>query len=196
MKKLDMAALIDRYGQFEQRVREQMAVRCGPTCASCRQVCCRAYYCVETCQSTFLTKVVQRFAPDARFDAAFGWLSPAGCTLVAGRPPVCYEFLCRDIPDAASLDPDRRHAMQALSMLVTHVGRRSIGGRHLVEITCESELYRIEPDRCMSRLDQAQAGLQAVVEILDGHPSAAAISMLSRITPLSRTDGQTIRRLT
>lgn len=193
---LDIAALVDRYGLFEQRVRKQKETLCGPTCACCRRVCCRVPFCVKTCQRMFLTKVMRRFASDALFDAALGWLSHAGCTLVAGRPPVCYELLCRDIPNAASHDPDRRHAMQALSMLVIHVGRRSISGCHLVEITCESELCRMKPDRCTSRLDQAQAGLQAVMEMLDGHPSAAVISILSRITPPSRTDGQTIRRLT
>ena len=189
MPALDITTMIDRYGRLEQRVRMQMERQCQATCSHCRQVCCRIHFCAETRESAFLQRVVRRFSPKAEFDPQCGWLSPAGCTLVAGRPPVCYEFLCGDIPGALSGDIHHRHGMLALSMLITHTGRRAIGGRHLVEATRDADLRRIHPQRFMARLDEAEAALEEVVAVLDGRRSyGAAARTLSRIAPPPRTD--------
>ena len=130
---------------------------------------------------------MRRFSPRAVFDKKCGWLSPKGCTLVAGRPPVCYEFLCGDIPDAVSADSHRRRAMLALSMLVTHVGRRVFGGRHLVEATNAGGLTRIHGERFAARLEEAEAALAEAEAILDGCRTPAAGTNLSRIVPQPRT---------
>jgi len=189
MPPVDISKLINRYGRLEQQVRIQMEQRCRASCSRCKRVCCRIHFCAETRESAFLDRVVRRFSPTAEFDPHRGWLSPAGCTLVAGRPPVCYEFLCNDIPDAVSMDLDRRHAMLALSMLITHAGRRAIGGRHLVEATRDADLSRINTRRFMARLDEAEAALADVVAVLDGRrPEGAAENTLSRIIPPPRTD--------
>ena len=189
MPALDITTMIDRYGQLEQRVRTQMEQRCRASCSRCRRVCCRAHFCSETRESAFLNRVAGRFSPNAKFDPRYGWLSPAGCTLVAGRPPVCYEFLCNEIPDAVSMDIYRRHAMLALSMLITHVGRRIFGGRHLVEATRDADLSRIHLQRFMVRMDEVEAALADVVAVLDGmQPDGAAARTLSRILPPPRTD--------
>ena len=184
--------LVERYGQFEIRVREQMERHCGPSCSQCRQVCCRSYYCVETRESIFLTRVMERFSKQTSWSSLSGWLSDRGCSLVAGRPPVCYEFLCHDITDAGFTGADCRHALKVLSMLVTHAGRRVIGGRHLVTAISDFQLCRMNTKRFMAQLDQAQAGLQAAMEVLNGRPLAAAA--LQRGAPLSWNDGQPIRR--
>ena len=189
MPTVDISKLIGRYGRLEQQVRIQMERCCRASCSRCRRVCCRAHFCTETRESAFLKRVAGRFPPKAEFDPKYGWLSPAGCTLVAGRPPVCYEFLCNDIPDAVSMDIHRRHAMLALSMLITHVGRRAIGGRHLVEATRDADLRRIHPQRFMARMDDAEAALADVSAVLDGmQPDRAAARTLSRILPPPRTD--------
>ena len=192
--KPDIPTLVDRYGRFERQVREQMERRCRPQCSQCRRVCCRIHFCTESRESVFLDRVVRRFSPDASWDPLHGWLSSGGCSLVAGRPPVCYEFICRDISDALSSGPDRGHALRTLGMLLTHVGKSAVGGRHLVTATGEAQLNRIRPDRFMARLEQAQAALQAAAAMLDGRPWAAAAAALNRISPASRTDAQTLRR--
>ncbi|BBO74934.1 hypothetical protein DSCW_23510 [Desulfosarcina widdelii] len=179
----EIASMVDRYGDFEQRVQRQMEQRCQPACSVCRHVCCRPHFCEESRQSAFLERVVRRFSPQAVFDKKRGWLSPKGCTLVAGRPPVCYEFLCGDIPDAVSADSHRRWAMLALSMLVTHVGRRAVGSRHLVEATGAGELTRIHRERFAARLEEAEAALAEAAAILDGRRTTAAGPTLARIVP-------------
>ena len=178
---VDINRLIDAYGGFEQRVRQEMERRCRVFCAACRQVCCRVHFCVETRESVFLKQVARRYSPHAGFDSVHGWLGPDGCSLVAGRPPVCYEFLCRDIPDAIHGDPHRRHAMLTLSMLVTHLGRRAVGGQHLVELTDKTALMRIAGSRFYAHLAQAEAAFEAAVGLLDGQLSDDATALLSRI---------------
>jgi hypothetical protein len=145
---------------------------------------------METRESVFLKRVVRRHTPHAGFDSVHGWLGPDGCRLVAGRPPVCYEFLCRDIPHAIQGDPHRRHAMLTLSMLVTHLGKRAVGDRHLVELTDEAALMRIAGSRFYARLAQAEAAFEAAVGLLDGQLSDDATVLLSRIVAPPRAATQ------
>jgi hypothetical protein len=178
---VDINRLIDAYGGFEQRIRQEMERRSRVAWAVCRQVCCRALFCVETRESIFLARVAKRYLPHAGFDPVHGWLGLDSCSLVAGRPPVCYEFLCRDIPDTMHGDPLRRHATLTLSMLVTHLGKRPVGGRHLVELTNETALIRIAESRLSAHLSQAEAAFNAVGGLLDGELPDDATALLSRI---------------
>ena len=193
--KSDIARLVDQYGQFEQRVRQYTENWCRPFCSVCRHVCCRVHFCVETRESVFLRRVAKRFSDRSVFSPSHGWLTAVGCALVAGHPPVCYEFLCHHISDSVSGDPYRHYALRVLSRLITHVGRHAIGGQHLVEITRASHLNRVDPDRFMNRLREAEKAFQAVVNVLDVRSSDADIPALSRIVRPLRTDDQEIRRL-
>lgn len=178
---MNIDRLIDAYSGFEQRVRQEMERRCRPFCTVCRQVCCRIHFCVETRESVFLARVVSRHSPHVAFDPVHGWLGPDGCRLVAGRPPVCYEFVCRDIPDALHGNPHRRHAMVTLGMLVSHLGKRVLGGRHLVELTDETALMQITQSRFSANLVQAEAAFLAAVALLNGEWLDDASVLLSRI---------------
>jgi hypothetical protein len=178
----DMTRLIDRYVHFEQRVRRWTERWCRPFCTVCPKVCCRFGFCIESRESAFLTRVAGRFAPRSAFSATRGWLSATGCCLVAGRPPVCYEFLCRDIWQTVAGDPNRRHALLTASMVVSYVGRRAIGGRHLVEALDADDLKRISTARVMTRLDEAGEAFRAAVRILDGRSADAGdLKALTRI---------------
>jgi len=127
-------------------------------------------------------RVAGRFAPRSAFSEIRGWLSATGCALVAGRPPVCYEFLCGDIWAMVADDPNRRHALQTASMVVSHVGRRVIGGRHLVEALYAADLKRIATARFRTRLNEAGEAFQAAVRILDGGSAGAGdLKALARI---------------
>lgn len=188
----DLNVLVEEYGRFEQAVRQATEKWCRPFCLHCRRICCRVDFCEETRQSPFLSRVAALFSPGATFDPVRGWLSARGCQLLAGRPPVCYEFLCRDISMAAAMDSDRLHALMTLSMLPTHVGRRAVGGRHLVAVMRAVDLERIRPERFMARLGEAQAAFHAAVAVLDGQPAGRFRQMLKVIVPppsLDQGDG-------
>ena len=177
----DINHLVDAYGQFEAQIRRWTEAQCRPFCANCRTVCCRAHFCDETRESVFLSRVAGRWSPRSVYHPSAGWLTPAGCSLRAGRPPVCYEFLCHELSTALATDPIRRHALLVVSMLVSHVGRRALGGRHLVTLTRQRDLQRIRPDRLLARLDEARLAFQAAMELFAGRRGDRAVDALSRI---------------
>lgn len=180
---IDLDHAVKVYAAFEQTVRQWTDGRCGPFCKTCRAVCCRAHFCDETRQSAFLARVAAHASPQSDYHAATGWLTPAGCGLKAGRPPVCYEFLCLRITTALDGDPLKRHALLAASMLMTHVGRRALGGRHLVTLTRRRDLARIRVERLMDRLDEAGAALAAAVDVFAGRRSGNPQAAFARIAP-------------
>jgi len=149
----ELDAIIERYGQLEIEVRQCIQQACAPFCGSCKATCCRPAYCRESLESPFLAEVQRRFAPGARWDAALGWLTPTGCSLGVGRPPVCYEFLCRTILDAQP-SAQARARLESLARLLTDAGRYAAGRRHLVELT---DLERINAGRLTKQLAQARS---------------------------------------
>jgi hypothetical protein len=179
MKEVDR--LVDRYGRFEKRVRRWTEVWCRSFCSNCGHVCCRSHYCDETRQSAFLARVAGCFSRGSVFNHASGWLRETGCNLVAGRPPVCYEFLCRSISEAVSYDSRHRHALLVTSMVITHVGKKAINGRHLVEATQTADLKRIRLERFLTRLEEAETAFRLATDILDGRPAGANPGTLARI---------------
>lgn len=187
--------LVERYGRFEQRVRQWTEKLCRPYCSVCRHICCRAHFCIETRQSAFLTTVVTQCSRHSVFNATHGWLDQQGCTLVAGRPPVCYEFICRAIVDAVAGDPFRHHALLVASMVIPHVGKKAIGGRHVVEATNPAELNRINPVRFLSRLELAEATFDMAAAFLEGRQVNAHTDLFSHIVPPPRKDTKVLRRL-
>jgi len=163
----ELNAIIERYGQLEIEIRLCMQHVCEPFCGRCQATCCRPVYCRESIDSPFLAEVHRRFAPAARWDAALGWLTPTGCCLAAGRPPVCYEFLCRTILDAQP-SPQARSRLEALAALLTDAGRRAAGRRHLVELT---DLDRINAGRLTQQLAQARSWLDGLRKELQSNQS-------------------------
>lgn len=153
---LELNAILTSYGQLETEVRQCMQAACDSFCGWCKAPCCREIFCRESLESPFLAVVRQRFAPTAGWDAALGWLTPTGCGLAAGRPPVCYEFLCQTILEAQPTPQDRSR-LEILARLLTNAGRRAAGRRHLVELM---DLDRINIGRMMTQLAQARSILE------------------------------------
>ena len=181
--KVDINRLVLRYGQFEKRVRQWTENVCRPYCSTCRHVCCRNHFCIEVRQSAFLARVANQFSAQAVFNPTHGWLGQTGCTLVAGRPPVCYEFVCRAIVDGVDGESLRHHALLVVSMVMTFVGQKAIGGRHVVEATRPDDLNRINPKRFLNRLDQAEAAFDLAADVLDGRQVSARSDLFSCIVP-------------
>jgi hypothetical protein len=144
--------LIMAYGLLEQQVIGCMTALCREECSRCRKICCRIDYCRESLESVFLCRVRELFAPRTRWNRQAGWLSVRGCRLPAGRPPVCYEFLC-DALEARQ--PSARHvdALRRLARVITEAGKGAGGKVHLVEL---DNLDRLNPQRLTARLDQAR----------------------------------------
>lgn len=153
-----------RYLELEAAVQRPMVAFCGEACASCATPCCRPVFCREAVDSPALRELAARlrspaFAPD------HGFLGPSGCTLAGGRPPVCYEFLCREIQQR--LDPRRRKAALALGRILTEVGRRAVGDHHLIELEPEA-LASVDPARLEHEIDQGFRTLERCREQLEG----------------------------
>ncbi len=142
------------YGHFELRVQKVMNLCAEPFCSLCQSCCCQHVICEESVLSPFLLGVHKQFPPTDLFCDTYGWLSTRGCTLTAGRPPVCYEFLC-DVMMTNLPNDDTRYALRTLGMLVTHLGRNALGGRHLVELS-EDDLDRVRLDRFTKRLQECR----------------------------------------
>jgi hypothetical protein len=157
-------AIVQSYGQLEIELQQTMREVCAPFCDHCGTCCCRLDFCLESLESPFLARVRARFASSAHFDADVGWLTPAGCGLAAGRPPVCYEFLCRAIVEA---QPSHQHleVLNALTMLLTHAGRNALGRRHLVAL---ENLDRFNNRRLLNQLMQARSVLGELNGALEG----------------------------
>jgi hypothetical protein len=143
---------VTTYGRLEGEIQGCMSAQCEQVCARCTMPCCRIDFCRESLESPFLTDVRTRFAPDAQWDPAAGWLTAQGCCLAAGRPPVCYEFLCRSLEEHQPT-PIHREALQVLSRLMTQAGACARGRRHLVEL---NDLSRLNLKRLFIQFSRAR----------------------------------------
>jgi hypothetical protein len=104
--------------------------------------------------------VRERFSIRAEWDSGKGWLTCSGCSLGAGRPPVCYEFICTAITNTQQ-SADCRQALNSLAMLMTKAGRNACGKRHLVEL---DQLERLNLQRLMVQLSKAEEDLDRLVD--------------------------------
>jgi len=153
---------VDTYGRLEKEVQDCMTQHCAGRCSRCAQRCCRPHFCREALESPFLIQVRIRFAPEVPWYEDRGWLGAEGCRLSAGRPPVCYEFLCD--PLIAGLGTSRqRKTLGRLAMLLTTAGKSARGRRHLVEL---SDLDRLNHERLARQLAQARAELGDLRQML------------------------------
>jgi hypothetical protein len=179
MSQLDQ--ILEKYATFEHDVGQFTAEYCSYWCSTCKEVCCKADYCQETLDSAFLSLIRHRYPTPEAFSADQGWLTKTGCALTVGRPPVCYEFLCKRILDSRSARLDR-YALNVLSKLITHIGWRAAGRRHLVEIMDPSDLPAIKSDTIGPRLEEAREAFQVVKSILAHNPvSEDAAECLTRV---------------
>jgi hypothetical protein len=110
----------------------------------------------------------RRFAPDAVYDDDRGWLKPTGCALPVGRSPVCYQFFCDAVFENRQT-AEFRDAVTLLSGLVNHVGKKALGGKHIVELQDFSELRRVNVTRFEKQLNEATTALRLVRDYLDGN---------------------------
>jgi len=159
--KAELSKILEEYAAFEIQVRCLISERCAPHCSVCERVCCRPEYCRENIDSPFLTLLSSKAPRDTAYSAGAGWLTSTGCALSTGRPPVCYQFSCKKITDSLP-DDQHRYLFRVLSELVPHIGKRTFGGRHLVEIMDAPTLERVNINRFRKQLAEARRALNAI----------------------------------
>jgi hypothetical protein len=142
--------IIRLYADFETRVQRTTIHLPGSDCAACSSVCCK----VES-------RLREAYPPSATYSDKTGWLSATGCVLKTARPPVCYEYLCGEILSAQPTSV-HRYAVNVLSQLITHIGKRAYRGKHIVEICEDGELQRIKLPVFKRRLAESEAAFHAI----------------------------------
>jgi hypothetical protein len=157
----EFESLLEDYRSIELRVEALMSGACAPHCRVCPTPCCRVAICKEAVESPFLLAVHGSEQP---FDPTNGYLSATGCTLGAGRPPVCHAYICDRILNHQTSD-QQRFALECLGDLVGYMGKRLWLKRHLVEALSDADLLRVNHATFRSRLENAAE----VMEILESY---------------------------
>ena len=161
-----LSKVIEAYAVFEAEVSAYSGKLYFDHCLDCKGECCKPEYCEESLSSPFLSRLRQHFVPDTVYNPERGWLTPIGCALPVGRPPVCHQFLCETI---LSLRPtaDFRYAVNILSNLVNHIGKNARGRKHIVELEDISKLKQINYSRFEKQLNEADMAFNLVRSFLD-----------------------------
>ncbi len=128
---------------------------------------------------------LKNHSPEVSYSTQKAWLSEAGCKLSVGRPPVCYEFLCANILDAQQTGM-QRYAMIVLSKLISHIGKKALGSRHLIEVMDPADLKKVRYSRFEKRLSEARNAFDVVQLFFRGHKlENDALKVLSKISRLN-----------
>ncbi|QHI69728.1 hypothetical protein [Tichowtungia aerotolerans] len=171
--------LLTQYSELESAAQELVNEQCCTLCSYCTQVCCRADICEEAIESPFLRLLHQREVLDSD---RYGFLCETGCSLPAGRPPVCLEYFC---DDQLYHQPDETHAkvLRTLGALVAHAGRNATGETHLVEIMQADQLEELAFQRLQKQFDESFLALELIRRFYnEGTLPDNANRVLDRIT--------------
>ncbi len=144
----DFESMLVAYRSIELRVQVLMSEACTPFCRVCPTPCCRTSICREAAESPFLLAV---HGSKQAFDGKLGYLGATGCTLGAGRPPVCHAFICGRILSHQPGD-QRRFALKCLGDLIGYLGKQVWVKRHLVEALSDADLRKANLTKFQSRL--------------------------------------------
>lgn len=144
-----------RYIELEARVNEAVTAACQPVCRVCADCCCAVRFCRESVESHWLRTIATVSGHAVGdFDEMEGWLTPQGCRLKVGRPPVCYVFFCEAIIESET-HPYRQYALKVLGRLVGFAGAKVLGGRHLITVSQFELQHRLRLDKLRTRLEIA-----------------------------------------
>ncbi len=139
----DCIKTILEYQDLEQKVRRLILKACKPFCGACSDCCCKKDFCSESLHSYWLRMIwnLQGYKA-SQYDDSKGWLLSDGCRLITGRPPVCYEYLCdkilSEMREGTTVDN-----LKAVSALPSFAGKNALGNRHLVTLSSEQILTRM-----------------------------------------------------
>lgn len=165
-----------KYRYLELEINRTISSICSPFCRPCKGGCCRTEICAESISSFWLHLVgtVGNHSP-VQFDENQGWLAPNGCRISAGRPPLCYEFLCdkifENIPPG-SFSRSLKELCQSLSL----VGKNALGNRHLVTLSSRAIASKLNFKKLEARIAAATESYKRYKKDLIGETSIRSIS--------------------
>ena len=164
-------AVVLKYCHLELEINHTMSSICRPFCQSCKSVCCKAEFCIESIHSDWLRLVreVGNHSFD-QFDETRGWLTPNGCRLSAGRPPLCYEFLCEKILENITPGPFSS-SFKELSKLLSMAGKNALGTRHLVTLSSRAISIKLNFNRIEAKIAAATESFIRLKKELISEPS-------------------------
>ena len=184
--------ILREYAAFESEVRVFSSELWSQWCSNCGEVCCKPVYCRETLESPFLLLLSKNHSPEVSYSTQKAWLNTTGCKLSVGRPPVCYEFLCATILEAQQTGI-QRYAMMVLSKLISHIGKRALDSRHLIEVMDPEDLKKIRYSRFEKRWSEARDAFDIVQLYFKGHKlEKEHFKFLSKISRLNLGKGNSI----
>ncbi|MGB9440076.1 MAG: hypothetical protein WCB15_19170 [Desulfobacterales bacterium] len=188
----ELKQVLKAYAAFEAEVGAFSSELWFQWCSNCREVCCKPVYCRETLESPFLFLLSKNHSPEVFYSTQKAWLSETGCKLSIGRPPVCYEFLCGTILEAQQPGIER-YAMIVLSKLISYIGKRALGSRHLIEVMDLDDLKKIKYSRFQKRLAEARDAIDVIQLYYRGHKlEKEHLKFLSKISSLNLGKGNSI----
>ncbi len=162
----ELHATARRYIELETKVNEVVTAACQPVCRVCADCCCAIRFCRESVDSNWLRTIAAVSGQIVgEFDEREGWLTPQGCRLKVGRPPVCYEFFCEAI-SRGEKNLHRRYSLQVLGRLVGFAGKKALGGRHLVTLSLFELQNRLQLEKLRKRLESAEGLFSQCQELL------------------------------
>ena len=142
-----MATLLGSYAFLEKQIQETVGKICIQFCRKCRSKCCREEICRESVESSFLSSLVEQ--QEIRYDPQKGWISPLGCRLSYGRPPVCYEFFCEGISKSEMFQAAN---IRKIAHEFVSVGNKARGKTHLICIDNLDLLSATKMDKMISKI--------------------------------------------
>jgi hypothetical protein len=188
----ELKQVLKAYAAFEAEVGAFSSELWFQWCSNCRKICCQAAYCRETLESPFLFLLLKKYSRQVYNNTQKVWLGEAGCKLAVGRPPVCYEFLCGSILEAQQPGIER-YAMIVLSKLISYIGKRAFGSRHLIEVMDLDDLKKIKYSRFQKRLAEARDAIDVIQLYYRGHKlEKEHLKFLSKISSLNLGKGNSI----
>jgi hypothetical protein len=153
-----LKSYIEQYTECETGIRELISMKGGSLCAQCTRCCCDIVHCKEAITSPFLKQVHKQAE---QFNEQNGFLSPTGCALEKGRPPVCYEYFC---DDHFYYQPDELHAeiLKILGTLLNHATRNARGNTPLEEIIQEEEIDLVDYELLKNQINESLQALEII----------------------------------
>lgn len=179
----NLPTLVSAYAALESSVRSLMSDLFSTACGMCTACCCRADICEEALNSAFLSQLLGRQGLGPKdIDDRYGWLDLHGCTLEYGKPPVCYAYFCDHLL-ARLPDEETRFVVQVLGKLMYHAGQNALEEWHLVEIRKPAELSRIDCERMLQQLTEANDAFEEIRNFFqNGSLRMEQREVLNRIT--------------
>lgn len=153
-----LETFIENYTELEQGVQVLVTEQCRTSCGICTACCCRADICEEAVDSPFLRALHRQQELESD---RYGFLCASGCTLPLGRPPVCYEFFCKELLED---QPDDLHRtlLKILGHLPAYAGERACDAIHLTELIQEDALDSLDFEQLETQMKNALDALNCI----------------------------------